>query len=58
MKHALLIMLILALTGCHSTQSGGRLTVIAPQSTEEAPQPSVKWVKRDNVFYLEVQNPR
>jgi hypothetical protein len=33
------------------------MTVIAPQATEEAPRPTVKWVKRDNVFYLELQRP-
>lgn len=57
MKLALLMLILIGLAGCQSTQSGGRLTVIAPQSTEEAPRPSVKWVKRDNVFYLELQRP-
>jgi len=58
MKLAMLFLTLLALAGCQSTQSGGRMTVIAPQSTEEAPKPTVKWVKRDNVFYLEIQSPR
>ena len=56
MKLALLMLIALGLAGCQ-TAPAGRMTVIAPQSKEEAPRPSVKWVKRDNVFYLELQRP-
>ena len=55
MKQSVLILILLALTGCQSTQSGGTMTVIAPQSTEDASQPELQWVKRDNVFYLQLE---
>lgn len=50
------MVILLGLAGCQ-TAPAGRMTVIAPKATEEAPQPTVKWVKRDNVFYLELQRP-
>jgi hypothetical protein len=56
MKLALLMLILIGLAGCQ-TAPAGRMTVIAPEATEEAPQPTVKWVKRDNVFYLELQRP-
>jgi hypothetical protein len=56
MKLALLMLITLGMAGCQ-TVPAGRMTVIAPQATEEASQPTVKWVKRDNVFYLELQRP-
>jgi hypothetical protein len=56
MKLALLMLILIGLAGCQ-TAPAGRMTVIEPQATEEAPRPTVKWVKRDNVFYLELQRP-
>jgi hypothetical protein len=58
MRFALAILAVLALAGCQtSSPSGGTMTVIAPESGGELDQPQLRWVKRGNVLYLELQQP-
>lgn len=56
MKIALLLLPLIPLAGCQSTDS--KMTVIHPSisySEGENQQP-LRWVKKDNVFYLELHH--